>query len=82
MSNFRKFISLSAVAILGVTNLLTPLSYANAADVEYGEYDTTVPNKVYAKSFSFIMPAHDVWLYAVTEANNYFVYYHGNGETS
>ena len=43
MSNFRKFISMSAVAVLGVTNLLTPLSYAAAADIE--DYDAA-PNPI------------------------------------
>ena len=66
--------------MLGATNLLTPLSYANAADVQ--DYDTSGNPIWTGKSFSFIMPAHDVWLYAMTEANNYFVDYHGHGETS
>jgi hypothetical protein len=72
MFNFRKFISVSAIAMLGVTNLLTPLSYANAAD----DYDSITFPKT-AQSFSFLMPAHHVYLYATTEANKYFVEYHG-----
>ena len=75
MSNFRKFISVAAVAMLGVTNLLTPLSYANAADVN--DYDGKSNPISTAKSFSFLMPAHHVYLYATTEANKYFVEYHG-----
>lgn len=58
--------------MLGVTNLLTPLSYANAAD----DYDSITFPKT-AQSFSFLMPAHHVYLYATTEANKYFVNYHG-----
>lgn len=78
MSNFRKFISMSAVAILGVTNLLTPLSYANAAT----PYDSLSGEELKWRSLSFIMPNHDVFLYAMTEANNYFVKYNGNTHTS
>ncbi len=80
MSNFRKFISVAAVAMLGVTNLLTPLSYANAADVD--NYDWATNPISTAKSFSFLMPAHHVYLYATTEANKYFVDYHGNDGAS
>ena len=75
MSNFRKFISVTAVAMLGVTNLLTPLSYANAATVD--DYDGASNPISTARSFSFLMPAHHVYLYATTEANKYFVEYHG-----
>lgn len=78
MSNFRKFISMSAVAVLGVTNLLTPLSYANAATA----YDSLTAEELKWKSLSFIMPNHDVYLYAITEANKYYVNYKGNDETS
>ena len=35
-----------------------------------------------AKSFSFIMPNHDVYLYAITAPNTYHVHYDGNGATS
>ena len=80
MSNFRKFISVAAVAMLGVTNLLTPLSYANAANVD--DYDGASNPISTAKSFSFLMPAHHVYLYATTEANKYFVDYHGNDGAS
>lgn len=80
MSNFRKFISMSAVAILAGTNLLAPLSYASA-QTDLGNFDSiTFP--VTAKSFRFVMPAHDVFLYAVTEANKYFVEYYGHGSTT
>jgi len=66
--------------MLGVTNLLTPLSYANAADVE--NYDSATNPISTAKSFSFLMPAHHVYLYATTEANHYFVDYNpGTGGT-
>jgi hypothetical protein len=61
--------------MLGVTNLLTPLSYASAADVE--NYDGKSNPISTAQSFSFLMPAHHVYLYATTEANKYFVEYHG-----
>jgi len=66
--------------MLGVTNLLTPLSYANAANVnDYDEKSNPIST---AKSFSFLMPAHHVYLYATTEANKYFVDYHGNDGAS
>ena len=82
MSNFRKFISVSAVAMLGVTNLLTSMTYAQAAP-HYDKFDDiNFPLGREAQRFSFNMPAHDVWLYAVTEANKYYVDYHGHGETS
>lgn len=80
MSNFRKFISMGAIAVLGVTNMLTPLSYAAAADVN--DYDAKANPISTAESFSFIMPHHDVYLKAYTEANHYFVRYNGNTSTS
>ena len=82
MSNFRKLISISAIAVLGVTNLLTPMSYASAENL--GNYDSiNFPlSGEAARSFSFIMPNHDVFLYATTEANKYFVQYSGTTKTS
>ncbi len=80
MFNLKKFISVSAVAMLGVTNLLTPLSYANAADVD--NYDAANKTIRTGKSFSFVMPDHDVWLYAITAPNHYIVDYYGNTHTS
>ncbi len=78
MSNFRKFISLSAIAVLGVTNLLTPLSYASAAP----EYDALIPSDLATHNLNFVMPDKDVYLYAHTEANHYFVEYSGTTKTS
>lgn len=78
MSNLRKFVSMSAVAILGVTNLLTPLSFANAATW----YDALTEDDLKQHALRFIMPNKDVYLYAVTEANHYFVRYNGNTHTS
>lgn len=78
MSKFRKVVSLSAVAILGVTNLLTPLSYANAAT----SYDLLNDADFKQRVLNFMMPNHDVYLYAVTEANKYYVNYKWNTETS
>ena len=80
MSNFRKFISMSAVAVLGVTNLLTPLSYASAADVN--DYDAKANPISTAESFSFLMPDHHVYLKATTEPNRYSVTYSGTTKTS
>jgi hypothetical protein len=71
MFKFRKVVSLSAVAILGVTNLLTPLSYANAAT----SYDLLNDADFKQRVLNFMMPNHDVYLYAVTEANKYYVNY-------
>lgn len=81
MSNFRKFISMSAVAVLGVTNLLTPLSYASASDVIQNYDDAPNPIST-ADSFKFLMPDHHVYLKASTEPNRYSVTYNGNTETS
>lgn len=78
MSNFRKFISMSAVAVLGVTNLLTPLSYANAATW----YDVLSNDDLKQKVLNFMMPNHDVYLKAYTEANTYTVTYSGTTKTS
>ena len=78
MSSFRKFISMSAVAILGATNLLTPLSYASAATW----YDALTNDDLKHSALRFIMPNKDVYLYAITEPNKYFVEYHGNTHTS
>jgi len=72
---------MSAVAVLGVTNLLTPLSYASAADV-IQNYDAKANPISTAESFSFIMPDHHVFLKASTEANKYYVHYDGNTHTS
>lgn len=80
MSDFRKFISMGAIAVLGVTNMLMPLSYATAADVN--DYDAAGNIISTGESFSFIMPHHDVYLKAYTEANHYFVKYNGNTSTS
>ena len=78
MSNFKKIASVSAVAILGVTNLLTPLSYANAATW----YDSLIESDFTQRVLNFLMPNHDVYLYAETEPNTYYVDYYGNTHTS
>lgn len=78
MSNFRKFISMSAVAVLGATNLLTPLSYASAAT----KYDSLSSGDLSHASLTFEMPDKDVFLKALTEANKYYVTYSGNKSTA
>jgi hypothetical protein len=75
MSNFRKFISMSAVAVLAGTNLLAPLSYADAAAIAWASLD------FHKNPLEFFMPDSDVYLYAVTEPNNYYVEFHGNTGT-
>ncbi len=60
--------------MLGVTNLLTPLSYANAATW----YDALTNDDLKQNALRFEMPDRDVFLYAHTEPNTYFVRYHGN----
>lgn len=79
MSNFRKFISMSAVAILGATNLLTSLTYAQDAAKPY---DSLTGADLEKPALRFIMPNKDVYLYAETEANKYFVEYSGTTKTS
>ena len=79
MFNFKKFLSVSAVAVLGATNLLTPLSYANAATKWYDELDNT---DLVHSVLNFLMPDKDVYLKAYTEANHYFVEYSGTTKTS
>ena len=75
MFNFKKFMSVSAIAMLGATNLLTSMTYAQEA-TNYGDFDgIQFPLGAEAKRFSFNMPDHDVWLYAVIEANKYTVTY-------
>ena len=63
--------------MLGVTNLLAPLSAVNAEDaLTWSEVESRSTAKTLrAKSFKFIMPAHDVFLYAITEPNTYHVRY-------
>lgn len=78
MSNFRKFISMSAVAVLGATNLLTPLSYASAAT----KYDSLTESELKQSPLTFEMPDKDVFLKALTEANKYYVTYSGNKSTA
>ena len=78
MSNFRKFISVSAVAILGATNLLTWLTYAQEAKA----YDSLTESDLKTAGMRFIMPDKNVYLYAVTEANKYSVVYSGTTKTS
>lgn len=78
MSNLKKIVSMSAVAMLGVTNLLTPFSFADAATW----YDALTDDDLKQHALRFIMPNKDVYLYAVTEANHYFVRYNGNTHTS
>ena len=78
MSNFRRFISMSAVAVLGATNLLTPLSYASAAT----KYDSLTETQLKQSSLTFEMPDKDVFLKALTEANKYYVTYSGNKSTA
>jgi len=79
MSNFRKFISMSAVAILGATNLLTSLTYAQATAKPY---DSLTGADLEKPALRFIMPNKDVYLYAITEANTYTVTYSGTTKTS
>ena len=79
MFNFKKLLSVSAVAVLGATNLLTPLSYANAATKWYDELDNT---DLVHSVLNFLMPDKDVYLKAYTEANHYFVEYSGTTKTS
>ena len=79
MSNFRKFISMSAVAILGATNLLTSLTYAQATAKPY---DSLTGDDLKNHALRFIMPNKDVYLYAETEANTYTVTYSGTTKTS
>ena len=74
--------SVSAIAMLGATNLLTSMTYAQEA-TNYGDFDgIQFPLGAEAKRFSFNMPDHDVWLYAVIEANKYTVTYQWNNATS
>lgn len=60
--------------MLGATNLLTPLSYANAATW----YDALTADDLTQNALRFVMPDRDVYLYAHTEANTYVVRYNGN----
>ena len=69
---------MSAVAMLGVTNMLAPLSYASAAT----KYDSLSEDDLKHSALRFEMPDRDVFLYAMTEANKYFVKYNGNTHTS
>ena len=76
MFNFKKFMSVSAIAMLGATNLLTSMTYAAATD-----YDALV-DPITDNPLAFRMPNRNVYLYATTAPNHYFVEYHGHGHTS
>ena len=78
MSNFRKFISMSAVAVLAGTNLLAPLSYVDAATAWASLADADFKRN----PLEFQMPDHNVSLYAVTAPNTYYVAFSGNGSTT
>jgi hypothetical protein len=69
---------MSAVAILGATNLLTSLTYAQDAK----PYDSLTGDDLEKPALRFIMPNKDVYLYAITEPNKYFVEYSGTTKTS
>ena len=77
MSNFRKFISVSAVAVLAATNLLTSLTYAAEAKA----WASLQPDDFRRNPLEFLMPDNNVYLYAVTEPNTYYVAFHGNTGT-
>ena len=68
--------SVSAIAMLGATNLLTSMTYAAATD-----YDALV-DPITDNPLAFRMPNRNVYLYATTAPNHYFVEYHGHGHTS
>jgi len=63
--------------MLGATNLLTPLSYANAV-----KYDDLGSGDLSDNPLTFEMPDKDVFLYARTAANIYHVRFNGNDSTS
>ena len=69
----KKFLSSMAFVIGGVigASMLTYFSFAQ-------NYDELIWSNLVNRIFSFIMPKHDVYLYAVTEPNTYTVHFDEN----
>ena len=72
MSKFKKFLSLTLLLIGGVAGTLMLPGFCVAQS--YAE----IENYLLERLFTFIMPDHSVYLYAVTEPNIYTIYFDGN----
>ena len=68
----KKFLSLTAFVIAGVVGLLMPTCFSFSQSYDLLE------NKIFNPWLQFIMPGHDVWLYAVIEPNQYTITFNAN----
>ena len=73
----KKFFNLITLSIIGLVgaSVLTYFSFAQ-------NYDELIESNLINRILHFVMPKHDVWLYAVTEPNTYTIHFDGNWSTS
>jgi multisubunit Na+/H+ antiporter MnhC subunit len=73
MFRVKKFLSLTAIVIGGLigASMLTYFSFAQ-------NYDELIKENLIKRVLHFMMPEHNVYLYAVTEANTYRIVFDEN----
>ncbi len=76
MFRVKKFLSLTAIVIGGLigASMLTYFSFAQ-------NYDELIKENLIKRVLHFMMPEHNVYLYAVTEANTYRIVFDENWGT-
>ena len=72
MFRVKKFLSLTALVIGGLIGASTLTYFTFAQNYE------TLWDRLFDRVLQFIMPKHDIWLYAETEPNRYTVSFDGN----
>ena len=77
MSKIKRFFSLVAFLIGGLAVAFMSTGFSVAQN--YWPLDDYI---LWLPSFTFIMPRHNVWLYAVIEPNTYTIHFDGNLSTS
>ena len=72
----KKFFNLITLSIIGLVgaSVLTYFSFAQ-------NYDELIESNLINRILHFVMPKHDVWLYAVTEPNTYTIHFDGSWAT-
>ncbi len=73
MFRVKKFLSLTALMIGGLIVASLPVYFSVAQN-----FDSLIGDLLKSGVLSFIMPEHDVYLYAVTEPNKYTIHFDGN----
>ena len=61
----------------GLVGLLVPACFSFSQSYDLWGYDL-LESRIFNPWFQFIMPNHDVWLYAVVEPNQYTISFNGN----